>query len=164
MRVLVAVASRHGATAQIGDRLAGALQAAGLEVVSLAASDVENLEGFDAAVIGSGIYAGRWLGDARALVDRHEQRLMALPTWLFSSGPLGDPLFPAEPPEEPVKLAEHLGAREHRVFAGKLERAQLSRPERVIMKILKAPEGDYRDWDAIDAWAHVIVRELATVA
>jgi menaquinone-dependent protoporphyrinogen oxidase len=44
-------------------------------------------------------------------------------------------------------------AREHRVFAGKLVKKQLSFPDRAIAAALRVPEGDFRDWDHIRAWA-----------
>jgi len=45
------------------------------------------------------------------------------------------------------------GAREHRIFAGKLVRKQLSFPERAIVSALRVPEGDFRDWTEIRQWA-----------
>jgi menaquinone-dependent protoporphyrinogen oxidase len=44
-------------------------------------------------------------------------------------------------------------AREHRIFAGKLVRKQLSFPERAIVSALRVPEGDFRDWTEIRQWA-----------
>jgi menaquinone-dependent protoporphyrinogen oxidase len=44
-------------------------------------------------------------------------------------------------------------AREHRVFAGKLVRKQLSFPERAIVAAVRMPEGDFRDWTEIRTWA-----------
>jgi menaquinone-dependent protoporphyrinogen oxidase len=74
--------------------------------------------------------------------------------WLFSSGPVGDD--PPKPDEDPVDVADLLaatGAREHRIFAGKLVRKQLSFPEREIVSALRVPEGDFRDWTEIRQWA-----------
>jgi menaquinone-dependent protoporphyrinogen oxidase len=71
---------------------------------------------------------------------------------LFSSGPIGDPPKPNE--ENPVDVAEIVaatGAREHRVFAGKLVKRQLGFGERAIVVALRVPEGDFRDWAEIRA-------------
>jgi menaquinone-dependent protoporphyrinogen oxidase len=160
MRVLVTVASKHGATGEIGEIIAGVLRDAGMEVESHPPEAVRTLEGTDAVVLGSAIYAGRWLEPARAFAKRHADGLVERPVWLFSSGPIGDPPMPAEEPTEPLALAQELGAREHRIFAGRLDRSQLGFMERTITRALKAAEGDFRDLDAIRGWADGIAAEL----
>jgi len=52
---------------------------------------IQAVDGFDAVVLGSAVYAGHWLKPARELVDRSRDALAARPVWLFSSGPIGDP-------------------------------------------------------------------------
>ena len=61
MRVLVSAASRHGATTEIAARIADGLGQAGIEAVVVEPDAVNSLEGFDGVVLGSGVYAGRWL-------------------------------------------------------------------------------------------------------
>ena len=56
-------------------------------------------------------------------------------------------------------LMEQTGALGHRVFAGKLDKAELGRLERTMVRAVRAPEGDYRDWDDIAAWAARIADE-----
>jgi menaquinone-dependent protoporphyrinogen oxidase len=56
------------------------------------------------------------------------------------------------------------GAREHRLFAGKLDKAMLSFPERAIVGALRAPYGDFRDWDETRNWAHEIATSLSKAA
>lgn len=87
-KVLVAYASRHGATAGIAERIAQALERRGLEVTLESAASVHEVSGFDAFVIGSAAYMGRWLGDATMLVRRHTEALRGRPVWLFRSGPI----------------------------------------------------------------------------
>ena len=131
MNVLVTVASRHGATGEIGELLAVALRDAGLTAEAHRPQEVVSLAGYDAIVLGSAVYAGRWLEAARAFADRHAAALATRPVWLFSSGPLGDPPVPS---------------------LGLLERT----PTRSV----RAPDGDFRDWDAIGRWAREIARQL----
>lgn len=57
--------------------------------------------------------------------------------------------------------------RDHRVFAGALDRgtlagADLGRVERFVAERF-VPDGDFRDWPAIDAWADDIARALVPV-
>jgi menaquinone-dependent protoporphyrinogen oxidase len=160
MRVLIVVASKHGSTREIADALADTFQSVGLtaEVADAGASPATS--GYDAVVVGSALYMGHWLPQARAFVTRHQEALQRVPVWLFSSGPLGE--SPAQPAGEPAQLAELLaasGAREHRVFVGKLHRDALGLGEKLAVKLVKAPQGDFRDWDAIRAWGG----EIATV-
>jgi menaquinone-dependent protoporphyrinogen oxidase len=112
-------------------------------------------------VLGSAVYVGNWLKEAKELLEGRGDELARRPTWLFSSGPVGDPPKPEE--AEPVGIAEaveRIGARGHVIFAGKIDRGALSFPERMMVRALKVPEGDYRDWDEIRAWAKSIASEL----
>lgn len=90
MRVLVAYASRHGATAGIARRIAEQLQAAGLDADVRDVQEVDDVAAYDAVVLGAAAYMFHWLKDATRFARRHRDVLAARPTWLFSSGPLGD--------------------------------------------------------------------------
>jgi menaquinone-dependent protoporphyrinogen oxidase len=160
MKVLVATASRHGSTTEVAEAVAAALAEAGLAVDALDAAAVTDLGGYDAAVLGSAVYMGRWLPPARELAQRHEGELAAIPVWLFSSGPLGEPPHPEGEPAEVEELAARIAARGHAVFAGRLERADLGRRERAVVGLVKAPYGDYRAWEEIRGWAQSIAAEL----
>ena len=160
MRVLVTAATKYGATTEIAQAIAETLGERGLEPTVLPPEQVKGVEGYDAVVLGSAVYAGHWLGPARELVERHAGALADRPVWLFSSGPVGDP---PKPEEDPVGVADLLavtGARDHRVLAGKLVRKQLSFPERAIVSALRVPEGDFRDWTEIRQWAAQIADAL----
>jgi menaquinone-dependent protoporphyrinogen oxidase len=162
MDVLVSAASKHGATREIAEAIAETLRTTGLRVDLVDPDEVESVEPYDAVVLGSGIYAGRWLEPARRLTERQHAELKARPVWLFSSGPIGEPLAPSEEPQDGARLVRELGAREHRVFAGRLNPDDLGWVERTITGMLKAPEGDFRDWDDIRGWAAEIAAALAS--
>jgi menaquinone-dependent protoporphyrinogen oxidase len=160
MKVLMTVATKHGATGEIGEIVADVLRDAGLDVESRPPEDVPSLDGYGAVVVGSAIYAGRWMDTARGFVDRHADALESVPLWLFTSGPIGDPPMPADEPPETPKVAERLGARGHRSFAGRLDRTSLGFLERTVTRALRTPDGDFREWEAVRAWADEIVRTL----
>ncbi len=84
--------------------------------------------------------------------------------WLFSSGPLGTPenLKPEGDPVDVDALIDATDAVEHRVFAGRLDRRLLSLPEKALVVAVRAPEGDFRDWQAVDAFADRIATWLRT--
>lgn len=163
MKVLLTVGSKHGASDEIGRAIGAALDEAGMEPMNLPPEQVTSLDGYDAVVIGSGVYAGRWVESARRFVDDHLDELRELPVWVFSSGPLGDPPKPVEEPPEGTAVAERIGAREHRVFAGALDRSGLNLGERAIVGIVRAPDGDFREWPAISAWGTGIARSLELI-
>jgi menaquinone-dependent protoporphyrinogen oxidase len=160
MRVLVSVASKHGATAEIGEQIAEVLAAAGHEVVARAPQDVADLDGIDAVVLGSAVYVGRWMAPARELVERLGKDLARRPVWLFSSGPVGDPPRPAEEPADGAAAVEVTGAIEHKVFAGRIDRTRLAFGERTIVRTLHIPDGDFRDREEIADWARSVARRL----
>jgi menaquinone-dependent protoporphyrinogen oxidase len=164
MNILVTVASKHGATAQLGERIASVLADEGLNVECIVPEDVPSIEPYDAVILGSAVYAGRWMGSAREFANRHAEALRQRPVWLFSSGPLGKPLAPAGDPTDVAPLRELLPVREHRTFAGRLVRDQLGLGERAIVGMVRAPFGDFRQWEEITAWARAIARDLAPEA
>lgn len=164
MNILMAVASKHGSTYEIAEAIAEELRMDGYAVDVRHAEQAVSVDAYDAAVIGSAVYAGSWLPQAQQFVERHREQLLKIPVWLFSSGPLGD-----EPPESmgsPANLDELLAttdAHGHQVFAGKLDGRQLNLGERLIVRVVKAPFGDFRDWEAIRSWAHDVAAALAAV-
>ena len=159
MKVLVTAASRHGSTAEIAGAIGRHLAEAGWEVEVREPEDVHDLDGVGAVVLGSAVYAGRWLKSAYELVERLGPELAARKVWLFSSGPLGNPPVPTEETEVADVIAA-TGARDHEVFAGSLDKHKLVFAERAIARALHAPLGDFRDWDAIARWAGLIDAEL----
>jgi len=160
MKVLVSAASRHGSTTEVAATVAAALSAAGLEASVVAPSEVTSVDGFDAAVIGSAVYVGRWMEPARDLLERHRDGLRKIPVWLFSSGPIGAPPKPAEESVDEPEMAALVGARGHQVFAGRIDKKRLGLGEKAIMAAVRAPEGDYRPWAEIEAWATDIAAAL----
>lgn len=162
MKVLVSGGSKHGATLEIARAIGEELARFGHETTVIAPEDVGSLSGFDAAVIGSGVYAGHWLPGSRQLVEKNAAALVEMPVWLFSSGPVGDPPKPEEDPVDVVGLISMVSPVDHRVFAGRIDPEKLGFAERAIIKALRAPVGDYRDWDTITAWAGEIALSLGS--
>jgi menaquinone-dependent protoporphyrinogen oxidase len=111
------------------------------------------------------VYYGKWLPAATEFAERHRAALRSRPLWLFSSGPLGSPeLKPEGDPEGVAALVAALEPREHRVFAGSLDRQRLGFGERLIVSAVHAQEGDFRDWETVATWGRSIARDLAAVA
>jgi menaquinone-dependent protoporphyrinogen oxidase len=181
MKILVACASRHGATQGIAERIGQVLERHGLEVTVRPIQEADALEQYDAFVIGSAAYAGGWLGEATTFVRGHRSFLESRPVWLFSSGPVGpdkvdakglDLLLTSEP-KEFGEFERAIHPRDKEVFFGAYDPDQApigvmeglgARIFRLIPEARAAlPAGDYRDWEAIEAWANGIARELGPV-
>ena len=160
MNVLIAVASKHGGTFGIGGAIADELRQAGIGAEVRDVADVSGLEGYDAVVLGSAVYVGHWLAAARRFVDANLAALRSVPVWVFSSGPLGDPPKPTDDLRDVELLAARVKARGHRVFAGRLDPADLGLRERLLAKAVRAPAGDFREWAAIREWARGIASTL----
>lgn len=184
--VFVAFGSRHGGTRGIAERIGEVLQAEGIETVVAPAGQVGELGAADAFVVGSGVYMGSWLDEPLDFMRRHQDVLAARPTWLFSSGPLigstkstpgadavADALGPADGPgsggrKKVEALSATIHPRDHRVFFGAFDPKDppKSISERVVRMMPAAknmlPPGDFRDWEAIEAWAREIGTTLAS--
>jgi menaquinone-dependent protoporphyrinogen oxidase len=173
MKVLVAVASKHGATQGIARYVAETMRAAGHQAETRLARSVPDIAGYDAVVIGGATYLGHWLKEAADFAERNAAALRSRPVWLFSCGPLGAAEIDVDgretrvnaEPAEITDLAEAVGAVGHRVFYGALDPARLGFRDRVIRAMPAGkgllPEGDFRDWPEIEAWAATIASTLA---
>jgi len=155
--VLVAAASKYGSTAEIAEAIGRALRENGVAADVRPVDEVGDLSGYTGVVLGSAVYVGRWLEAARRFAEERAEELAAKPTWLFSSGPVGDP--PQPEADEAVQIEPLMvksKAREHRLFAGKIDKSKLGFGERALLLALRVPEGDFREWAEIAAWAKTI--------
>jgi menaquinone-dependent protoporphyrinogen oxidase len=159
VKILVAASSRHGATDELAQMIGSTIAQHGLVVDVRQMDDVDTVFPYDALVLGSAVYMGRWLSEARQFVDLHEGGILSRPTWLFSSGPIGTSAgadtFDAD------ALVRRTGARDHHLFGGRLLKGSLGLRERAVARLLRVPDGDHREWAAAAAWATAIARTLA---
>ena len=160
-KVLVAYATKYGATAEIAEKIGEVLRQASLQVDVIDAERAGNVESYDEVVLGSAVYAGSWRKEAVAFLEANEAELAKRPTWLFSSGPTGegDPVELMKGwrfPEAQQPIADRIKPRDIAFFAGEIDTKKLNLAEKVLVKGIKAPVGDFRDWDAIETWAATI--------
>jgi menaquinone-dependent protoporphyrinogen oxidase len=177
MSILVAYASRHGATQGIAERIASRLQQTGLWVTLKPIDQVGAVGAYEAFVVGSAAYRGHWMSEATTFMRHHRDLLARRPVWLFSSGPVGAEtvdakgrdVIEASAPEEFGEFAEAIHPRDLRVFFGAFDpdarpigvMERLAAPFMHMPAVRAAlPAGDFRDWPAIEAWADGIAREL----
>jgi menaquinone-dependent protoporphyrinogen oxidase len=174
MKILVAVASRHGATRGIAERIADALERHDLQVTVQPFEQVEFVEAFDGFVVGSSVYMFHWEKDASKFIRDNAALLASRPVWLFGSGPVGTDLVDKEGhdvlessrPKEFAEFEALIHPRGEEMFFGAYDpnRGGAGLVERLVLTLPAVrdalPAGDFRDWQVIDAWADGIAREL----
>jgi menaquinone-dependent protoporphyrinogen oxidase len=164
-RVLVAYGTKYGATTGIAERIGQVLRDAGLEVDVKRADQVGDLSPYGAIILGSAVYIGQWRKEAAKFLQANEQWLAERPVWLFSSGPMGegDAVELLQGWRLPGKLqpvADRIKPRDIAVFHGAVEPEKLNFIERWMLKNVKSPVGDFRNWEVITAWTAGIAQDL----
>lgn len=161
MRILVVAATKHESTGEVADAIAAELESLGHDVRREPIAEAE-IGDAEAVVLGSAVYMGRWMADARVFASQNTDRLAAMPVWMFSVGLAGiDADDPAKVESNIVASIAPAGAV---AFSGRLDEEALGLRERSVARLTRAPKGDLRDWTAIRTWAGQIASALAAEA
>jgi menaquinone-dependent protoporphyrinogen oxidase len=176
MRVLVAYASKYGSTKGIAEFVGEKLRQRGMQVDVQEVGAVRNAADYDAFVIGSAVYMFHWMKEAKQFVSKNRALLLSRPVWLFSSGPVGAQpkdakdrdLLEVSGPKELDELLALVKPRDHHVFFGALDCTRLTGTIGFTYRLARRsqaareamPEGDFRDWKEIEAWANSIAQSL----
>ena len=172
MRLLVAYASKSGYTKGIAEFIGERLNQRGIDADVFDVEDVKDPSQYDAFAIGSALYMFHWMKEAKQFVMRNKHLLATRPVWLFSSGPIGTSktdtkgrnVLEVSGPKEIDELREATRPRDHKIFFGGLDGSKLTGTTgfmyRMVTRSKSArdamPEGDFRDWKEIEAWANSI--------
>ncbi len=165
-KVLVTYASKYGSTREIAEKAGEVLRQEGLEVDVLPVGPIKDLARYQAVVLGSAIYIGKWRKEAVEFLRTYEKGGDDQPIWLFCSGPSGqgNPVELLEGnflPEELKPVIARIQPRDIAVFHGNIDPGRITFLEKwAIKNLVKKPFGDYRDWSAIASWATGIARTL----
>ena len=163
-RMLVAYATAAGSTAEVAEAIGEELRSTGAEVDVRLAKEVKDVRPYGAVIVGSGIRAGQLLSDATKFVQKNRETLSLVPVAYFvvcltmkddteeNRSTVAAYLDPLRELVEPMEVG---------LFAGAVNPSSLPIPARMILKAMKISEGDYRDWEAIRAWARALHPKLA---
>lgn len=154
-RVLVVFATGSGCTESVAGWVAEEAAGRGLEPVLRDAKDDPSPEGFAAVIVGSGMRAGKWHAAAEQWIKRHAEHLREVPCAVFSVGMRAADGDPGEGDGSARQAAAQAGVDPVATASlpGWFVPKRFSLPERLILKAMKTPEGDFRDEAAARAWA-----------
>lgn len=155
-KILIAYATRAGSTREIAFEIGRVLAEQGKTVDVLCIKEVRSLNDYSGVILGSGIRVGGWMPEAVKFVETHQAELHQMPTAFF----LVSLFLHENTPEVRATVAAYLDPVRKifepaaiGLFAGKMDFKALTWPERQIAKMVKSPEGDFRDWPQIRSWA-----------
>jgi len=171
LKVLVAYASKYGSTKRIAEFIGEKLRNSEMNVDVKDVISTGDLAGYDAFVVGSALFMGHWMKEAKGFLSKNRAVLTSKPTWIFSSGPTGTKstdkkgrdLLEVSGPTELDELRSWVHPREHKVFFGAFFADRLKGTAALFARMIpKDEEGDFRNWPVIESWASSIAQELAT--
>ena len=165
-RVFVAYTTRFGSTHEVASAIVHELNSVGLQAHSAEAGSALNPDDFDAFVIGSPMYGGKWMPDAAMFTAIVAKRIGSKPVALFSVGTLGVNNPDAGHAEHTAfverigSVAPGLNVISDTDFTGYFERGNLPWYLRIVDRFVPNPQGDHRDWATIKEWARSLAPEL----
>ena len=162
--VLLAYATRFGSTQEVAETVAASLREAGLKVDLRLMRQVESLDQYEVVVLGAAIYNAKWHADAHQFLAQHQAALKQRPVAIFTLGPMSSSAAAKRNSRRQLdkELAKYpwLKPVAVEIFAGKYD------PKKPGMGFFERllPARDYRDWEAIRAWANALPAQLQPAA
>jgi menaquinone-dependent protoporphyrinogen oxidase len=163
-KILVTYATRTGSTAGVARAIAKRLREEGAVADVQPVKDVQDVSTYDGVILGSAVRAGRWMPEATQFVEAQRDALAQRPVAVFSVC-MAAVECKTEAMEaianQMTETTQGLNVVGMETFAGAHDPKKLGLPMRLLLKIIKTPVGDYRDWDAIRGWAAELVSRMA---
>jgi len=158
-KILVAYASAAGCTRGVAEAIGRELDAQGCSVDVLPANQVREVDSYDAVVVGSGIHAGSWYGEALRFISRNVKPLSSKPVAYFVTCATlrGGMLRHRQTAQGYVERITHRYPKIRPIatglFAGAVDYQRIGAIQRKILQWARVDEGDGRNWNEIRAWA-----------
>jgi menaquinone-dependent protoporphyrinogen oxidase len=155
-RILVAYATKHETTREIADAIVATLREEGLDAEAVPAGKVTSVAGYDAIVIGSPLYMGKILKEAKQFVEHFADVLQKKPVAAFAVGMSCKDLTDENRRKVEAAMVPITGRvpirGEMGMFAGRMSPSYIP-VLGFFMRYDKGKTEDARDWGAIRAWA-----------
>lgn len=158
-RILIAYASRAGSTAGVADAIGAAIKLRGLNVDIQQVTAKPSADRYDAIILGSAVRMGGWLPEMVEFIKTNQAVLQSRPVALFTVHMLNtgaDETSRAARRAYVNSIRPLVDPVDEVFFAGKIELDHLSFVDRLMVKMVKSPIGDFRDWDSIRAWSSAV--------
>lgn len=158
-RVLITYATRAGSTVGVADAIGAELRRRGLDVDVQPVTANPTVEKYEAVILGSAIRIANWLPEMVEFIKANQSILQSRPVALFTVHILNTG---ADEASRTARLAylntvrPLLNPVDEAFFTGRIDLATLSFVDRLMVKMVKSPIGDFRDWDGIRAWSSAI--------
>ncbi len=161
--VLIGYKTYAGSTGEVAEFIASVLREEGISVEVHPLREVRDVRPYRAVVLGAPMRRFRWESDVVKFLKTHREALSRIPVAYFTVC-----LTMQEDTEDHRRLVESWMEPARAIvppvsvglFAGRMDYSKLSAIDRFIIRnLMRIPEGDYRNWDAIRAWS----QELAGV-
>jgi menaquinone-dependent protoporphyrinogen oxidase len=157
--VLICYATRYGSTGEIASIISEELGEAHLEVTLSPVSLVKDPGTSDAVVIGSPLYMGKWLAEARDFVSRFRTQLQARPVAVFTVGysfrdRLKEDIGTGVDVLAPIKL--FISPVSEGYFAGRVDPDSMTSTDLEVTRLVGVSPGDFINHEAVRMWARSI--------
>jgi len=154
-RVLITYATKAGTSAEIASHMGELFAKQGAAVDVIPVNKVTDVSAYDTVILGSGIYVGKILPVAMEFIQKNQSALQNKNFNLFIAC-----MTLKDDTEENRKLVsdylipvrEVVKPQNEALFAGMINMKRLNLIEKIAIKAMKAPVGDFRNWPQIDAW------------
>ncbi len=161
-KLCIAYVTKTNTTKEIAEEIAKVAREKSWEVKVLPVSAIDDLEEFDAILIGAPINGMQWLPEAVGFVEKNQAVLKEISTsyylvsYLMNSGGkiwkkmINKSLNKASALVKPMMIGK---------FDGRIE-DEFSGFVRLLFGVKKGTPLDLRDWDAIRAWAKEYIQKV----
>jgi len=155
-RILVTYASKAGSTAEVAARIGETLAARGLPVDVLPIGKVKDLAPYRQVILGSAVRISSPLPEAVKFVEANQAALQqksfsAFLVCMTMKDDNEETRKTVSAYVEPIRALVKPAS--EGLFAGVIDPSKVNLLDKMAIKMIKAPIGDFRQWDQITAWA-----------